>query len=395
MTGVGDGITAVALPLLAAGLTGHPPTIAGVLAIQHIPWVVAEYAGAGLRAHGDRRTILGLANTVRALVAALLVFLTALNKESLVVIYLAALMLGAGEALGDDAEDETLDVLLDTPAASDARTTLRSRGMAGIALVGFPLSGLLYEVAATVPFALSMVTYAVGGLFSLGVQTAVRPRADTRDSSSDPAAPRAETPRPARPVIAVAAITTGATSACLGVFVLYATNTLALKATAYGLVLAGFAAGSYLGGRLAPWVGETLGIPTGIGAAMATTGLGYGLTSLFADQSPERAIPFLVLSSAGAMCAGVLVRALFQAAYIASGNNLDSGALRSLHLATWSAIVLGSLAGGAVVTISGFATLFLLMAGLLAVGGALATTLQVSPSRTASEAPAERVRKIS
>ncbi len=395
MTGVGEGITAVALPLLAAGLTGHPPTIAGVLAIQHVPWVLTEYAGSSLRAHGDRRTILGLANTVRALVAVLLAFLTVLDKESLIVIYLAALLLGVGEALEDEAEDEALDVLLDTTAASDARTALRSRGMAGVALVGFPLGGVLYDVAAAVPFALSMVTYAIGGLFSLALHTAVHPRARARNSSSEPAAPGHQPPRAARQVIAVAAIATGATSAILGVFVLYATTTLALNATTYGLVLAGFAAGSYLGGRLAPWVGETLGIAAGIGAAMVTTGLGYGLTSLFAGQSPQRAIPFLALSSAGAMCAGVLVRALFHATHIAAGVSPGAGALRSLHLATWSAIVLGSLVGGLVVTSSGFPTLFLLMAGLLAVGGALATTLQVAPSHPRSEVPARRARKIS
>lgn len=390
MTGVADGITAVALPLLAAGLTGHPPTIAGVMAIQHLPWVVAEYAGEDLRAHGDRRTVVGLANTLRALVAVLLGGLSLVNKESIPVIYLAALILGVGEALTDEAEDETLDVLLDAAAASDARSTLRSRGMTGLALVGLPLGGLLYNIAAAAPFMLSMVTYAVAGLLALGVHTAVHPRTDFRRPARREQSHQQGVPHSARAVIAVASIAAGATSACLSVFVLYATDTLALDAPTFGMVLAGFAAGSYLGSRLAPWVGESLGIATGIGASMATTGLGYGLTSLFAGQSAQRAIPFLVLSSTGAMCAGVLLRATFQGTFIAAGRTVDTAALRSFHLATWSAIVLGALTGGILVETSGFPTLFLVMAGLAVAGGALATTLRVSPSTSTAGAAGER-----
>lgn len=392
MTGVADGITAVALPLLAAGLTRHPPTIAGVMAIQHLPWVIAEYAGEDLRTRGDRRTVVGLANTLRALVAVLLGGLSVVNNESIPVIYLAALILGVGEALTDEAEDETLDVLLDAAAASDARSTLRSRGMTGLALAGLPLGGLLYDVAAAAPFMLSMAGYAVAGLLALGVQTTIHPRTDSRTPARRQQSPRQGVPHFARPVIAVASIAAGTTSACLSVFVLYATDTLALDAPTYGMVLAGFAAGSFVGSRLAPWVGEGLGIATGIAASMATTGLGYGLTSLFAGHSAQRAIPFLALSSTGAMCAGVLLRAMFQATFIAAGRTVDTTALRSFHLATWSAIALGAMTGGILVETSGFPTLFLVMGGLAVVGGALATTLRVSPSTSTAGAAGDGAR---
>jgi len=53
MAGVGDGVVAVALPLLAANVTRDPLAIAAVVAAQHLPWVVVH---AGWRfVNADRR----------------------------------------------------------------------------------------------------------------------------------------------------------------------------------------------------------------------------------------------------------------------------------------------------------------------------------------------------
>lgn len=385
LTGAADGMIAVALPLLAAGLTSNPLAIAGVMAIQHLPWVLAEYAGQVLNIQADRRTIVGLTNTLRALVAVTLGGLSVQHDESIVMLYVAALILGIGEALTDEAEDETLDILLEGAIPADAHSTLRSRGMTTLALIGLPMGGLLYGIASPAPFMVAMVAYSLAALLALFVKTAIKPTGSLSSKSREVLETQG-LPHSARPVVLIASVTAVATSAVMGVFVLYATTTLTVDAPTYGLLLAAFAASSYMGGQLAPWVGERFGIAQSISAALATTGIGYVITSLLAGQSSLLPLIPLIATSGTAMCAGILLRAMFQTTHVAVGKSVGDEALRSFHLATWSAISVGALLGGITVQISGFPTLFLVMGGLIIVGAALATTLRLStPSSPARQ----------
>lgn len=378
-TGIADGMIAVGLPLLVVGLTNNPIAIAGVMATQHLPWVGFEFFDINVRAPADRRTILGLANTLRALMAVGLGGLSIINKETLPLIYLAALVFGLGEASTDEAEDETLDILLDESAASDARSSLRSLGMAGIGLVGLPLGGLLYSVVAGAPFMVAMVAYALGGIFALFVKTAIAPSPNSK--ILDGRAPDKQVmPRSARPVVIIASITAGATSAVLGVFVFYITNTLGLTAPAYGFILAGLAASSFLGSQLAPSIGHRLGLSNAISVVLAVSGIGYGITSLLTNGTLIGALLPIVIASGGAMCAGVLLRAAFQAVHLSFGKSVGSNALRTFHLATWAAICIGAFMGGLIVKLSGFPTLFLITSGFILVCTAMATALQTKGS---------------
>lgn len=374
VTGIADGVTAVGLPLLAAGLTSNPLEIASVMALQHLPWVIAECVDSGLRRYGDRRTLLGLSNTMRAIVAVVLGALAVANKESLTFVYAGALVIGAGEALMDQAEDESLDAILKADEVPQARSKLRSRGMTGLALLGLPLGGVLYDLASPAPFVMAMVMYAIGALLALRVQTPVGSDIDAHGQEI-----RAELERLSplsRTLILIGAVSAGSTSASLGVFVLYATDTLALGARPYGLVLGLFAMGSFLGATVAPWLGERLGIANGIAAALGVGAGSYGLTSMLARQSSLKAIPLLILANSSVMTGGVLLRGMLQITMRSAAERVRTKALRSLHLATWSAIAAGAIVGGFLVKASGFPTLFLLIGGALAVLGALGSTLR-------------------
>ena len=65
IAGVGDGVVAVALPLLAANLTHDPLAVAAVVAAQHLPWALVHVGWRFL--NGDRRTLIGTVDTSRAL----------------------------------------------------------------------------------------------------------------------------------------------------------------------------------------------------------------------------------------------------------------------------------------------------------------------------------------
>lgn len=321
---VGDGVVAVALPLLAAAVTRDPLAIAGVVAAQHMPWIVAAIAWPLLA--GDRRTWIGGIDTVRALSLGLLGVLALAGRETILDIQLAAAVIGLGEALTDGAESD----------AGDA-AGIATHGMTALAVVGLPLGGLLYEIFPATPFLFDVLAFAVAALLALLVRAPVA--ADPEVASGLPAfAPRTA------PVAVVAGVAAMASSAVLGVLVLFALDDLGLGAPAFGFLLAGLAAASTAGGFVAPEVGRALGLKGGTGVALVVAAAGWLTAGGVADpEQPWAAAVALGIGAGAAMIAAVLARALLARAH---GKPVTGRALRAFHLAVWSAIPLGALLGG-------------------------------------------------
>ncbi|HET6794616.1 MAG TPA: MFS transporter, partial [Acidimicrobiales bacterium] len=59
VSGIGDGLLLVALPLLAAAVTRDPRAVAGVAAAQRLPWLLGVVGGA-IADRTDRRRLVVL-----------------------------------------------------------------------------------------------------------------------------------------------------------------------------------------------------------------------------------------------------------------------------------------------------------------------------------------------
>ena len=362
---VGDGVVAVALPLLATAVSRDPLAIAGVIAAQHLPWIVVAIAWPLLA--GDRRTWVGGVDTVRALALGLLGVLALAGRETILDVQLAAAVVGLGEALRDGAESDAGDV-----------RGISTHGMTALAAVGLPLGGLLYEIFPATPFLFDVLAFAVAALLALLVRTRVD--ADPEVAAGLPAfAPRTVG------VSAVAALAAMASSAVLGVLVLFALQDLGLGAPAFGFLLAGLAATSAAGAFVAPEVGRALGLKPGIAVALALAGGGWVTASRVADPAqPWASALALGIAAGSSMVAAVLVRALLARAH---GRPVTGRALRAFHLAVWSAIPLGALLGGAIGRERGVSDV-LIAAGATAVVAILPLSTVASRNRlTAAEAP--------
>src|SRR5204862_2646475 len=130
--------------------------------LQHLPWTFVHAGWRFLRA--DRRTVVGTVDTVRALTLGMLGFLAVAGRETILDIQLVAVVIGVGEALTDSTETETDDV-----------STLSTRGMLGMAVVGLPLGGILYEIFPATPFLFEVFAFAVAALFALLIRRPVGP----------------------------------------------------------------------------------------------------------------------------------------------------------------------------------------------------------------------------
>jgi hypothetical protein len=346
LAGVGDGVVAVALPLLAAELTRDPLAVAAVLATQHLPWIVVHLLWRRLRS--DRRTLVGTVDTLRALTLGYLGFQALLGHQTLQLVHLAAFVVGLGEALTDRTESDSGDV-----------SGLSARGMVGLAVVGLPLGGVLYEVYPATPFLFEVLAFAAAALFALLVGQPVLPvlAPAPPDHGEAPPGTRGGTGL----VTASAAIAAGAASAVLGVLVLFALDDLGLGAPAFGVLVAGLAVCTAVGGLLAPEAGALLGVRRGLILALVVAGAGDVAAFQLADpELPILAAVGLGVTAGAAMLGGVLTRAHLQ---LVGGRPVTGPVLERFHLVVWGAIPVGAVAGGLIARERGVAEVLAWAAG--------------------------------
>ncbi|WP_326813378.1 MFS transporter [Streptomyces scopuliridis] len=99
VTNLTDGVTKVALPLLATSLTDSPALVSGVLLSLTLPWLLVALHVGVLVDRSDRRKLLWLANIMRMTVVLGLFTAVATDVLSLPLLYGCGLILGVAEVI--------------------------------------------------------------------------------------------------------------------------------------------------------------------------------------------------------------------------------------------------------------------------------------------------------
>ena len=339
VAGLGDGVVAVALPLLAANLTRDPVAVAGVVAAQHLPWPLLVLLLPALR-RTDRRTLAGAGDSLRAVAVAVVGLLTVVGDETITTLVLVALALGLAQALRDEAERVGGETRQDR-AGEPATGAIAVAGMLGMTAVGLPLGGVLYELLAPIPLLFAVGVFAVAALLVLAVRQPLRDDDLSGATGGTGGAPWL--PRPATGagvVTAATGIAALAAGAVAGVLVLVALDDLGLGAPAFGLLLTGLAVGAAVGGLVAPTVGEVIGVRNGAVLALVVAAASQvGAWALLDPGRPYPAVAALGVAAVAAAAAGVLLRAQRR-----SRPGVDD--TRGFHLVVWAATPAGAMAGG-------------------------------------------------
>ena len=349
LAGVGDGIAGVALPLLATRLTRDPLAVAGVVAAQHAPWMVMALLGPLTLGRFDRRTSVGLADSVRAVAVAYLGLRVLAGTDTIHLVQLAAAVIGLGQVVTDDGERAATMFLLPEPDAASAASRVAFWGMVGVAVVGFPLGGIAYELFAPASVLAVVLPYAMAALFVLGIRHPLTSQAGEAPELRPRLVPGT------LPVVVTAFLSSAATGAVLGVLVLFALDDLGLGAPAFGLLLAALALASVVGAAMAPGIGRLVGLRPGLALALLATAGAHVAASVLADPArPEPAALALGVGAGSAMVAGVLLRGLL---HISAGRVVDGQGMATFHAVAWAAVPVGALVGGAVAREIGVADL--------------------------------------
>ncbi|KFF57891.1 hypothetical protein JF66_22850 [Cryobacterium sp. MLB-32] len=119
-----DGVFSIALPLVAIQLTQSPSLIAGLVVAARLPWLVFALTAGALADRLDRRTLMLVANLVRAILLLALVAVLLLGISSIWALYCVAFLVGVSETIYDTSAQSILPQIVQRDQLSRANGRL-------------------------------------------------------------------------------------------------------------------------------------------------------------------------------------------------------------------------------------------------------------------------------
>jgi MFS family permease len=355
----GDGVRLAAFPLLAVHYTHSPTAVAAITAVQGLPWLILG-AGAGVIVdRTDQRRVMASMSIVQAVMMAVLVAAILAHSAGLWLIYLAAFVTGIAAGLRGTAASVSVPRLVKPADLDQANGQLIAGRIVGNELAGPAAGGLLFGLAAVLPFAVNAGTLGIAVLLLLTLPSVFQPapREPRQAPASRGASVRQDLAegirwllrhRDVRDLTIAVGVISAMDAAWFAVFVLYVIRILHLQPGAYGVLLAigalgGIAtgaAGARLTRRLGPWPSLLLA-----GLTMAVTQAALGLTSSVIIAALTQ------FASSGAFALFNMTAVTMQQRLVPAGL---LGRVTSLYgTVARGTEALGALAGGALAAVAG------------------------------------------
>ena len=293
ISNVGDGIYAVAFPLLGATLTSDPRLIAALGAAVMIPNLVLSLPAGVLVDRLDRGRLMVAVDFARVALLCLLVYLTWSGGLNLFHLFVIAVLLGTGELLFDIAASAYVPSIVPTKDLPRANGHLATAAEVGNGVIGPTVGGLLFASAAALPFAVDAVAFGIASLLILRFAWSKRSNAvDTgADTASEEHAPVTGTGfwrdagyglswlwrnKDLRAITMVVGAWNLFGWMPEAILVLYVSETLGLGSVAFGLFFAATSVGAVVGGLASGRMTTLLGP----GRVLAFTVVSYSLLML-------------------------------------------------------------------------------------------------------------------
>jgi MFS family permease len=268
ISNLGDGISFVAMPLLALTLTDDERLLSLTVFATFVPWLVLALPVGVAVDRIDRQHLMVIANLVR-----LAVFVTigiAAMAERLDIWLLIGLLIviGACEVLFDSTAQAFLPMLVEPGQLARANGLLFTAEIVAGSLAGLAVGAVLFDASIGLPFTTNALSFAIAAALIIWI----RPR--RRRGSQAPTSPAQAGLRSgfrwllAHPLLRTLAAMFAVTNLGLmfgqGVFVKYAVDELGLEGFEFGLLLAITAMGAASGGLIGSRIIGRIGLSTSI-----------------------------------------------------------------------------------------------------------------------------------
>lgn len=269
ISNLSDGLLAVAAPLLAISLTKDPVLISLLSAFVMLPWLLFAIPIGLIVDRSDKRLLVTFTNSMRFITAGLVALAISTDTITIYWLLLATFLIGTCEVATDTAAQSLIPVILEKKNFEKANARLNIAETVIQNFVGAPLSGFLYATAIVLPFILNSLGFLIAAIFVLMIP------AHLISHGSDEAKKEDEKEsfisqikfglnylwnnRPLRRLVAITTSLGFFYSLSTSTIILFITQTLAVPAKFFGVLMAGAGSGAVLGGILTPALSKKFG----------------------------------------------------------------------------------------------------------------------------------------
>ena len=191
VSNLGDGVRLAALPLLGATLTSSPLLIAGITAAQFLPWLTFAPFGGVIVDRSDRRRLIMVTQTWRALVMLALAIAVLADVVHIWQVFAVAFIITVGEILVDPSVVATVPTLVRMDDLDRANSRLSTVEIVSNDFVGSPIGAASFAVVPGLPFLLDALSYLASVVPFSRLPPTPKPtspgRADPKPADSGPA----------------------------------------------------------------------------------------------------------------------------------------------------------------------------------------------------------------
>lgn len=300
ISNMGDGVGQLAYPWLASAVTRNPLLIALIAVAQRLPWLLFSLPVGVITDRYERRRLMVIANSMRAVVTLAVGFLVLSETSGLpspdqlddpgvtittniglyLVILVATMFLGSAEVLYDNTAQTIMPSLVEDQHLERANGRLWSAEQITNTLVGPAVGAAMLAVAFSVPFFFDAISFGVSALliFLIPKQVAASQVSERKPWKTELADGFRwlwghELLRPLAIILGLLNMLGALSGATL---VLFAQEILQTSTLEFALLSTAGAAGGVIGGWSASWVAKRLGS----GRSLWVTLIVGGLTSI-------------------------------------------------------------------------------------------------------------------
>jgi MFS family permease len=167
VSAAGDGLTFVAIPLLAARLTQDPAKVALVQTAEQLSWLLLGLVAGALADRWDRLRIMATTDLVRAVIFGAFAVAVVEGSVGLPLLIAFAFVTGLTGILNQNAASAFLPAVVARDKLEVANSWLQAGMTVPSTLLGPPIGGVLFVAAASLPFSVDAVSFLLSGLIVL------------------------------------------------------------------------------------------------------------------------------------------------------------------------------------------------------------------------------------
>lgn len=247
---IGDGALAAAVPLLAITITHDPRLVSIVAATTYLPWLLLSLPAGALVDRQDRVGLMWRSQAIQAVIVGIAAALAAAGDMSIPILAAMAFGLGACEVVFGNAAQAVLPEIVPKSLLHKANGNQYTVTTIGQMFLGPPAGSLLFTVAIALPFGVDAGSFVLSA--ALVATLPRRARVEVGHPPIRTAIADGLRWLTRHRLLRTLALLLGVNTFCFQLgnvtLVLLATQTLRLSSSGYGLLLAGGALGSVVGG---------------------------------------------------------------------------------------------------------------------------------------------------